>query len=361
MEVSVHFSDGSSMPLHYISPADYELVTESVNRHVVMVNSQAAPASPQLMALNPGSGHLVKVTLAESRKCQKKKSHTLARTYVNVSIRYTDSQAAGGDLNEKPQNDAASSHHLSNHVIKQLASLPADGMYAAHSEDSVVYGASAAQIYEGEEMLELPAAPWSSTHQTGMYALLAVFSVATLFFVGNCVLFIMRCRQHLPQHASTRQKSSESHAEDWVWLGPETLACNMISMECSRTLLDRCVYRDTTSLLSSMPPAYSGSPATSRASHMSTFKDSERSFRIINNPLEHPENCGKSYADRVNTEDDNASNTAMELCCDRESVTDTPAQNSLVKRRMSDLEECSVPMDYQDLMIYFESLKETVA
>lgn len=407
--MGVYFSDDTTLPLDYFSPSEYQLVTESADRNVVILSSESTSATPQLVALNPGSGVLVKVSLELSKKCQTKKSQAVATSLVDVMVDFEEDEqaaASNGRLTEKPLNDAANSYLQSSRYYggdkktskKSVARL--DDMYARAVDPN--YGEAEAQTYEEQEIAGLsPAAKWSST---GMYALLVVFSVATLFFVGNCILFITRCHMRMPTMASPLrrgEKTTDLQADGWVWLGPETLARNMVNVECSRTLMDERAFNEnatgTGSLHGSLPPAYSGSPTTSsrgsaHGSRVSTYKGSECSIRIVSNPLESvgdalaapaSTSAERSYCD-WERDDLSAGDVAMEFACDRVSLAESQDLHSSASLKshksrtsVSSASKAAtaavaapapaagggnpVPMDYQELMVYFENLKESVA
>ena len=372
LDVNISFSDGTTMPLNFFAPTDYQLLTESLDRHVIILSSDSTPAAPQLMALNPGSGQLVKVSLELSKVCQTKKSQPLAVGYTDVVVAFHVKEEESFSSVEDSMNDAAAGNYQhSSYYYDKKAGKKTSGLLHEPYMQAVDgnYGAQA-QTYDENEPYAVPS--WASTHQTGMYALLAVFSIATLFFVGNCVLFIVRCRQRMPLNGG--EKMSDSQADGWVWLGPETLARNMVNMECSRTLMDEQVFNEG-SLHGSLPPAYSGSPTSSSrgssgcASRVSTYKGSECSIRIVSNPFETIDTMMRAditdKCDDKTTDDDKRSNLALEFANDDVSLVESLDGSASLKSQKSKTSikksQDVVPMDYQELMVYFENLKESIA
>ena len=86
LSISVKFADGTLTPLHYISPADYQLDVDTLNNHVVAFADRssldAASDWPRLMAVGAGSGELVKVSLQAAGACRRRKARPLAVTYA---------------------------------------------------------------------------------------------------------------------------------------------------------------------------------------------------------------------------------------------------------------------------------------
>jgi len=108
LSISVKFADGTLTPLHYISPADYQLDVDTLNNHVVAFADPSSPDAaadwPRLMAVGAGSGELVKVSLQAAGACRRRKARPLAVTYAVVDIDLAGPLQSSTDA---VQNDAA--------------------------------------------------------------------------------------------------------------------------------------------------------------------------------------------------------------------------------------------------------------
>lgn len=175
--------------------------------------------------------------------------------------------------------------------------------------------------------------------EIGMYVLLAVFCVAMTVFMVNCVVFFVRYkRKQKPVKAGGTE--AIKNANDWVWIGRATLERNSVYTRSNRTLMPE---EDFNGNVNSNRPLSVGSSSSSgsgsssipsnsnRNSVVSTYKGSECSIRITANPL-----------------------------------TEEGAMGGVPEETIS---ECGVPqwdyeamgMNYDQLLAYFDNLKESTA
>lgn len=179
-----------------------------------------------------------------------------------------------------------------------------------------------------------------------MYVLLAVVCVAMTVFMVNCIIFYVRYkRKQKPRKAGSTE--AIKNASDWVWIGRATLERNSVYTRSSRTLMPEEDFNGNSQSqrplsIGSASTASSSSQASSsgtsnpnnnsnRNSVVSTYKGSECSIRITANPL---------------TEEGAMGGVPEET----QSETGAPQW---------DYE--AMGMNYEELLDYFDSLKESNA
>lgn len=137
--------------------------------------------------------------------------------------------------------------------------------------------------------------------EIGMYALLGVFCLAILVFLVSCSVFAVRYRRKQIPPITAATGESVAHAHDWVWLGRATLERNSVNTRCSQTLVPMADFNgnhqppeeggggpDTNTIKVQRREKKNGSrPIGSgcRSSNVS-FPGSEISIRITTNPQE---------------------------------------------------------------------------
>lgn len=253
LDIGVHFSDGTSTPLNEISDSSYHLAVESLDSSIVAFAPMARLHHPRVIAIGQGKGDLLHVSLALSRKCQKRRSQLLAtvNAYINIDF-FADSRNPGegnqsGD--DDVQNDSyyldvkfkAAKDRLDNE--RPVNDYNGDG-YVKKIDEPSVQAHQNPDGSRGQEMTPL----W-----IGIYALLGVFGLAIVVFTVSCMVFALRYRkkslpiaqprmtadesEHLKQHSESNDGDSIAHAHDWVWLGRATLERNSVNTGCSQTLV----------------------------------------------------------------------------------------------------------------------------
>ncbi|OTF69277.1 hypothetical protein BLA29_001898 [Euroglyphus maynei] len=97
LEARLYFSDQTSTYLSDVSPDDYHLtintfkgVVDNVTRNNAMENRAEIGSfiydMPRIIALMPGQGERIHMTIDSIRSCQKKKSKPLSSSFVNVDV-----------------------------------------------------------------------------------------------------------------------------------------------------------------------------------------------------------------------------------------------------------------------------------
>ena len=200
------------------------------------------------------------------------------------------------------------------------------------------------------------AAKHPSPLEIGMYVLVAVFIFAILVFTANCAVFMVRYqRKRAPKGTSRVKTGSISGAPDWVWIGratlerhgasdagcnnalmaeedfngnqmvvPNSLPSSASSQSSRRSRSDRRSGKIDPRLDCSTSGVTGSVSASNRDSMVSTYQGSECSVRITANPLLAEEDSGMGY---------------------NEAEWDYEAMG----------------MTYEDLMNYFDNLKESSA
>jgi len=359
LDISVKFSDGSMMPLHHIRLVDYFLDTSTLNSHLVSFGPALSPHTPLVVGLKQGAGELVKIALQLGDACQRKKSRPLAVSYVYVNVDFSKqptspSTEVQNDASQSFNNHASSRNRYSYPEIikngdKGLLQVSVDGgtrKSGEHAPPDVAIHDLSDGVKRVPSQQHQPQRLVASTGMTplevGMYVLLSVFCVAVVVFAVNCVVFVMRHkRKRLPASANGTDPVSE--AKDWVWIGRETLQRNAINTECEQTLMAETDFNGNHGGPSSAPGSNRNSScSTERNSVVSTYKGSECSIRITANPMldsvPPPPPPGGSSAAR------------------RSGGSATGTMGSDIRW---DYE--AMGMTYEQLMEYFDNLKESTA
>lgn len=349
LDVSIKFSDKTSIPLRHVPPADYFLDMDTLNNHVVAFGPMLSPDRPRIIALGQGKGELLKLALELGDACQKKKSRPLAVSYVYIDVDFSEDSAkekllqndgrfitGGGDRFDyhNVKTDKAVLHVSLDGGAKDddpsgVKPRPAGEDKPRHSNDNNVIpldddlaALAGATDSEGFPNSEAQQQHVSKTRgmtalEIGMYVLLGVFCLAIVVFMVNCMIYVWRYRRKRLPH---EMRDSIQNAQDWVWIGRATLERNSINTQCSQTLMPESDFNGNQSLLASaplMPPAspqvtnpnllhptagpsnprtktsgqnnghHTNSLPSNRNSVVSTYKGSECSIRITSNP--HPE------------------------------------------------------------------------
>lgn len=305
LDVSVKFSDGSMMPLHHIRLADYFLDTSTLNSHLVSLGPALSPSTPLVVGLKQGAGELIKIALQLGDACQRKKSRPLAVSYVYVNVDFSKqptspSTQVQNDASQYAVNNQASSRNRYSYpeIIKNgddgVLHVSVNDNGASKSDEHSAPDVAIHDLSDGvkrvpsqqqQQPQRLVASTGMTPLEVGMYVLLSVFCVAVVVFAVNCVIFVMRHkRKRLPAAADGKDPVSE--ARDWVWIGRETLQRNAINTECEQTLMAETDFNGNHGAPSSAPSSNRNSScSTERNSVVSTYKGSECSIRITANPM----------------------------------------------------------------------------
>ena len=243
-------------------------VVNFVRRNDVTNHTRHVNSSPtlEIEALGEGEGDLLKVSMEMGDACRKQKSRIMSVSYAYIKVDFSPA--------ERPQGDAA--RYTSDNIV--------------NAPDNVVTykkgpGGAVNAVNRKRPMTSL---------EIGIYVLLAVCCIAISVFLVNFAVFVRRYKIKLKEHPSpvvappnrnsyigslfsgaslaresstgvpdggsgfvfgfgsgggSRRKvsapqgqghvsrNSVANANDWVWIGKQTLQRNAIPTECARTLM----------------------------------------------------------------------------------------------------------------------------
>ena len=315
MDIKIWYDDGTSTPLHQVAATDYFLETDTLNNHVVAFGPQLREDLPRVIALGGGKGELLKISLELSEACQRKKSRNLAVSYVYVNINFSDNTL---------QSDAGMYHNRANDRYgPEDAHADGSKIFISMDDHEDLAKSKGYPGYEDEESkksgkadnsrsdrldFEAPRkkgdyvpnseaqqqmvikVPGMTPLEIGMYVLLAIFCLAIIVFMVNCMIFVARYkRKRKPQET----KDPMTSVNDWVWIGRATLERNAINTTCSTTLMSDADFNGNHNMQYLVPSDSNNTKVrasvaesnSNRNSVISTYKGSECSIRITANPL----------------------------------------------------------------------------
>lgn len=240
LDITVHFSDGQSLPLRLVDRSHYSLTVDSRNVSILALTSPVRATIPRVLALNEGLSNL-SVVFSSCPTCASDDAalHPLAQAGAVVQVSLT------GTLNSPVQNDARTESSqgyslLSNNQIiadgkgRLIGKTPARGailqQHQQAGQGQLTFSEPGLAEFGsvGENQLSLrddsnavvtigrgADPPYTSHHpggshpiggtfsnylqasplEIGMYVLLAVFCAAIAVFVGTCFVYASRARK----------------------------------------------------------------------------------------------------------------------------------------------------------------------
>lgn len=240
--------------------------------HAVAVGDRPTPDTPRLVAVGPGKGQLVKVSLEPPEACQRKKSpRALAAADVSLDIDFSrpgdlqsDAAPAVSAIfqDSSASNAASAGQSRTGSDASSSSKMAADRKPALHlslddrRKKAGDENASAAQHSRSDVQMRYAGSMHAvsgqqmSALEVSMYTLLGVFCVAVVVFSVNCAVFVARYRRRRkglrgdglhgdgPEgDVDIDKEDPENCAPDWVWIGRETLERNAINTGCSEALM----------------------------------------------------------------------------------------------------------------------------
>ena len=216
------FSDGTSLPLSAVSDSDYSLLDETLDEDIVRLARPHHAHLITIVAMAPGSGDLIRISLDVGSTCPVAKRHPLVTGFAFVKV----------DFDDMVQSDASYYHRGQDHFDLDPYSGPylvaRDRIIYSHSDRSrkgrrrkgkgrsfaaghgkilledghtstpesvdnggIVVSRVEAQHQRQEAVVEAPRKAISSL-ELAMYILLAVFCASVVVFAANCLLFVVR-------------------------------------------------------------------------------------------------------------------------------------------------------------------------
>ena len=342
LDVSVRFSDNTSLRLGHVPAADYFLDLSSRNERVLSFGPMLSKAQPKVIAIGQGQGELMKISLELGDACQRKTTKPLATKdiFIKIQMKKRTTPKPHDDQPVKPAETSSQ---------RPTAVSPAGDK----TSGSKTFLAPEAQMmgHIGDSRVMTPL-------ETGMYALLGVFCLAIIVFLTNCGLFVSRYRKKRMLPADTTVSS-----HDWVWIGSATLERNAVNTQCSRALMTE---EDFNGNQSRTPPGRRGSNRNSATSVVSTYKGSECSIRITSNPMPDAPVPAASTSHPPGGLDTNGNHETDPGPKSRRGsgvVTNPKVRPSSSRTTKNDFTwDCeSMGLSYNELMEYFDNLKESSA
>ncbi|CAH1801046.1 unnamed protein product [Owenia fusiformis] len=385
LEVSILFTDGTLLSLSQVDSLDYFVDQLSLNHHVITFGPMFSSDMPRIIALGQGKGELIKITLELGDTCHKKKSKSLATSYVHIDVDFSETSERGAvqNIDNRPSDRYEVRHkpEKEEDPIKEVKPSSPDkskpkgkGVKEGSQDISLkeldLGGLPKSPIEDPgvahQQVLQSPVSP--TPLEIGMYVLLAIFCVAILVFLANCMIFVVRYRRkRMPREAS----ESVSQAPDWVWIGSQTLERNAINTHPVQTLVPEEDFNGNNmgngngGQLRGRPVSGCSSAPSNRNSQISTYKGSECSIRITANPL------GDGHSTQSSDKSSGSGDASMAT------ASPTPSQNSRRSLRIThnplpeengNLTDSEFEWDYErmglnynQLMDYFDNLKESTA
>lgn len=233
LDIDLLFSDGSLVSLMDITSSDYNLLIES-NSNVLVV-APGSGSQSRLIAINPGQGKLINITLGIDNQCQNKKAQPLIATSTNVIVDFSTSTIQNDAFNYKR------SVFMANQTGEFFKYDNLKKFRAAQMKSHLNANKPSVQAPKNLIIQKTKV----SSLEVGMYSILGIFLLAVLLLVV-CSAFTVYFKPKSPQHTVTTTKITRlsstnrpivANASDWVWLGKSTLKRNAIGKQSLRTLI----------------------------------------------------------------------------------------------------------------------------
>ena len=368
IDVEVEFSDMTSIPLRLISPEDYFLEIMTTDPKVLRLVESKIPYQGHIVALGEGSGNLIQIRLKLADSCRKRKSKPISAAGLFIDVDFSQERRVYSDA--RFQSDAHydtnrasgrwdSSENKPVYTVKvseyENKDFPKSGKFIKQNVHHMIAIkddiGEIAPTQEGTKQEPLKSTPDQglSDLEIGMYVLVAVFCVAITVFMINCVVFFVRYKRK--QKPAKPNPDAISSANDWVWIGRATLERNSVYTRSSRTLMPEEDFNgnrtrpvssssessqgaSTPTSVSAPVSALTSAPNSNRNSTVSTYKGSECSIRITTNPLNEEGAVG-------------------------DPVPEETQSGEISEGPQWDYE--AMGMNYNQLLDYFDNLKETSA
>ncbi|CAG2170321.1 unnamed protein product, partial [Oppiella nova] len=102
LDVKLHFSDQTYIDLSDVAPTDYNLSIDTFDGAVALAPNTGL--YPRVIAIGPGRGQLLHLSFEVSNSCQRKRTQPLALKYVNVNVDFTTSSLQNDAFNYRKNN-----------------------------------------------------------------------------------------------------------------------------------------------------------------------------------------------------------------------------------------------------------------
>lgn len=196
---------------------------------------------PRVIAIGKGKGDLLHVTLELTERCQKRRSQPLAMAYAYIDVDFSNPKSVMNDVRVKsPKNAGGKRTDLSVTNSGGDVFLNSNDASSILYQDAISHRGKSHYHEPAVQARQNLVHPSDLTPlEIGMYALLGVFCLAILVFLVSCSVFAVRYRRKQEPDSTVTATTGESvaHAHDWVWLGRATLERNSVNTRCSQTLV----------------------------------------------------------------------------------------------------------------------------
>ena len=332
-------------------------------QHVIICNSPGE-----------GQGEILTIVLKVGGKCLRKKSKPLVTQSMFIDVDFSQTN----QLYRKPQQDA---HFDTNRPsdrwdvpnVKTLTIMAQnknamdypDGKFkkSGYNYDQLerdqIKDALGELVDREEEAKQEPLhrkKDGLSNVEITMYVLLAVVCVAMTVFMVNCIIFYIRYkRKQKPRKAGSTE--AIKNANDWVWIGRATLERNSVYTRSSRTLMPDEDFNGNVNNQSQRPLSVGSASSASSGSQASSSGISSKSSGISSNPTNNSNR--NSVVSTYKGSECSIRITANPL-------TEDGAMGGLPEETQSEVggpqwDYEAMGMNYEELLDYFDSLKESNA
>ncbi|XP_073984210.1 transmembrane protein 132C dtn isoform X2 [Rhodnius prolixus] len=220
LDMELIFSDGTTTSVSSIEREDYQLTVETERPDIVAFAPQTPMSQPRVIAVSQGKGNLLTVTMHPPTLCGSKVP--LSSTHAHVDIDFSSGLSVTRP--ELVQNDGGVHREISADLHDLLIGIP---LKDEHNHEPTVQARQHHGSNNGGGVIA------SRQHiltplEIGMYVLLAAFCFAIVVFVVSCVVYASKFKADngpvvggIAQEIHPPQQTQNAH--DWVWLGRSTL------------------------------------------------------------------------------------------------------------------------------------------
>ncbi|XP_037092230.1 transmembrane protein 132C-like, partial [Pollicipes pollicipes] len=210
LDMTLLFSDGTRTPLSAVDASAYYLDVETLAPRVVALAPQSSQ-QPRVLAIGPGKGKLLRITLETDEQCRGPRREALTTTYAHVEVQF-----AGQLLAEGIQNDAS---HLLDRPELYEGGTRRHGLQQVLED---VRKAGKRPLSPATELQQRHAVHGLQPLEIGMFILLAVFCVVIAIFIAACFVYAGQVKR-ANKEGGAAGRQSHADAQDWVWLGRSSL------------------------------------------------------------------------------------------------------------------------------------------
>ena len=235
LDISLEFSDGATVQLRDVDPAQYYLTVDTLDTRVIAFAPAAGSRDTRVVAVGRGEGELLTVSLELADDCHDKNEEPLATGTAFVRVEFNSSGGAGGPGEARPgrRNKKRRKEEEEKEAgMKSVNMGDLSEMFsniALRDDISRVNSPPASPHQPGPQHRGPPNLAHSSPLEVGMYVLLAVFCIAIAIFMASC--FVYASRHSEPGNNPLERKSqSVQNAHDWVWMHYATVFCTLLAI-----------------------------------------------------------------------------------------------------------------------------------